>query len=845
MRTKLLMLLIFTGCLFANAQWSQVGSPQFTNFTDNVALSFHPINGRPYVVYNDVTDGNKPKVMRYDGTTWVAVGGTISNMASANHAIKFNPVTNEPWVAYRRTADDQMDVYSFDGVSWVARGVNLNYGFTDNPFQIQFNSSGDVRVAGKITSKKLRIIQFPGGTLSGSALEEVLINSPQYVLDHNYDYVNYNDYFVAYAGTDNSSVVGRKPVGSSSNVASFDMYAYIGGRTLRNISGINNKTLAAAYRVNGSIEEILIFQNTSLVSYYNTTKNVVKFRENLTNNKNYLMYSDVSENLSFSIINDNGTISSSLPTPGVSTSSASFFAEMEMNPTTGSMFIAYMDSGKLSVQEFTPAPTLSRIYVNANAAGGNGNGDSWANATTDLQTAIQSAGTTTSEIWVASGTYKPGSGRTDSFDIDIDGLHIYGGFNGTESSISERDILANPTILSGDLNDNDLGHGTGTRGDNSYHVMQVLNADNAVIDGFKIMYGHANGSGTNGYGGAINIGGQTSNLKIYNCEFDENFGLAGGAVRSYLNNDTSMTFQNCIFNDNLSRYGSGLYFLVNQNRTVTLDMVNCLFTNNTSYNVSGSALGYTGSSAWIRANDSGSNLTTTITNCTFANNEDIGTYSSSLKGTLALSRRLDGNSTHNATINNSVFYFNDQGASGGVGLSVNPGHVSYPNTVFVNNSISEDNFNNLSFLTNTSNADPLFTDVSNNDFTLQSGSPAIDAGDNNLVPSGITADLLFNQRIHNATVDMGVYEFGANPTLSNEDFSFSTDSIEVYPNPTTSIINIKTTSKIKSVEVYNVLGTKVRASILASVDLSGLSNGFYLVKINTETGSITKRIIKK
>lgn len=833
------MLLFFTGYFFANAQWNQVGGTQFTNFTDNVAISFHPINGRPYVIYNDATDGNKPKVMRYNGVSWVTVGGAISNMASANHAIKFNPITNEPWIAYRRTSDNQMDVYSFDGTNWVARGVNINYGFTDFKMQIAFNNSGDVRVIGRLNGP-YRVIQFPGGVLSSSAIE--FTNFP--VL---YDYEDYDYTYTTYY-TSSYTFLRKYPVVSFAS----DIYTHFDNQTppysLREVEAIAGEDLAVARDVGTNPNIVLVNANNAGLAQPNNSANCtgfLEFKKSTNDNKYYLMYADVSNNLAFEKYNSASNNWQVITDPSISTSNSGFFVDMNINPVNGNMFIAYMDSGRVSVKEFAVALPLTKLYVNANVSGGNGSGDSWANAISDLQTAIQSAGTTTSEIWVASGTYKPGSSRADSFNIAIDGLHVYGGFNGTESSVVERDILANPTILSGDLNGDDAGHGTGTRGDNSYHVMQILNADNAVIDGFKIMYGHANGSSTNSYGGAINIAGQTSNLIIKNCEFDENFGLTGGAVRSYLNNDTGMIFQNCMFNNNLSRYGSGLYFLVNNYRIVSLDLINCLFTNNVSYNVSGSALGYTGSSCWVRANDTGANLTTTITNCTFANNEDNGTYSSSLKGTLALSRRSDGNSIHNATINNSIFYFNDQGASGVVGLSVNPGHVSYPNTVFVNNSISEDNFNNLSYLTNTSNADPLFTDANNNDFTLQSGSPAIDAGDNSLVSSGITADLLFNQRIHNTTVDMGVYEFGASSTLSVNDFLVVNNEIKIYPNPTTSILNIKTDEEISYIHVFNILGEKVISTTEKSINVSKLNNGLYILTVKTVSGQIqTKKIIK-
>jgi hypothetical protein len=196
------------------------------------------------------------------------------------------------------------------------------------------------------------------------------------------------------------------------------------------------------------------------------------------------------------------------------------------------------------------------------------------------------------------------------------------------------------------------------------------------------------------------------------------------------------------------------------NINLNVIITNTLFINNTSKNYYSDNDGYTGSAAWIRANTAGSSLTTTITNCTFANNTDIGTKSGvAERGTLSLGRRTDGSSTHNATVNNCIIY-NNIGASNVTTLDINKGHVSFPNQLLVNNSIGEQGFSNLSAgnLTNTSNSDPLFVDASNNDFTLQTGSPAIDAGDSSLVSSNVLTDLSGNTRIQNIIVDMGCYE---------------------------------------------------------------------------------------
>jgi len=90
------------------------------------------------------------------------------------------------------------------------------------------------------------------------------------------------------------------------------------------------------------------------------------------------------------------------------------------------------------------------IYVDADADGAN-NGTSWENAFVDLQDALGTADSN-DQIWVAEGTYKPDAdaNRSVSFEL-VEGAEIYGGFDGDEDSLDERDWLENETILSGDL----------------------------------------------------------------------------------------------------------------------------------------------------------------------------------------------------------------------------------------------------------------------------------------------------------------------------------------------------------------------------------------------------------
>ena len=83
-------------------------------------------------------------------------------------------------------------------------------------------------------------------------------------------------------------------------------------------------------------------------------------------------------------------------------------------------------------------------------------------------------------------------------------------------------------------------------------------------------------------------------------------------------------------------------------------------------------------------------------------------------------------------------------------------------------------------------------------------------------------------------------------TLSNEDFTLS-KQILIYPNPTSSMVYIKTTVDVVQLDVYDLHGKLLleKRNSLDSLSVESLSDGVYLMKIITSTGEFTiKRIIK-
>ena len=91
----------------------------------------------------------------------------------------------------------------------------------------------------------------------------------------------------------------------------------------------------------------------------------------------------------------------------------------------------------------------------------------------------------------------------------------------------------------------------------------------------------------------------------------------------------------------------------------------------------------------------------------------------------------------------------------------------------------------------------------------------------------------------------GLIRFSSS-TLNENEFQLD-NSILIFPNPTTSIINVNANSTIKSTALYDMQG-RVLKTILGNtkvLDISDKANGIYFMKIITDKGSKVEKIVKE
>ena len=82
--------------------------------------------------------------------------------------------------------------------------------------------------------------------------------------------------------------------------------------------------------------------------------------------------------------------------------------------------------------------------------------------------------------------------------------------------------------------------------------------------------------------------------------------------------------------------------------------------------------------------------------------------------------------------------------------------------------------------------------------------------------------------------------------LSAQNFQTQNLKATIYPNPASTNFTIETATELKSVEIYSLQGQKVLTSNKNQVDVSGLSKGIYMVRVeDVDNGVSTQKMVKE
>ena len=257
------------------------------------------------------------------------------------------------------------------------------------------------------------------------------------------------------------------------------------------------------------------------------------------------------------------------------------------------------------------------------------------------------------------------------------------------------------------------------------------------------------GGSTTNFGGGVYCEG--SNVTFTGCTIKGNVAKSAGGVD--FRGSGLATFTDTVISENVvSSYGGSFRLY-----SGSAKFVGCTISNNQA-----------GSDGGAVENVSAGNLT--MTNCLVVKNK---AGSNSIGGAFDLYSSNGVTTLYNCTV-----AYNEGGQSGVYVYGSSHSFKAY-NTIITNNTNSKsadvyvgsgsaNGYNSLSRFTNWtagannltySSSSPLFANAANGDFSLASGSQALNRGNNSYLPSGTTTDIQGGTRIVGSAVDLGAYEY--------------------------------------------------------------------------------------
>ena len=327
---------------------------------------------------------------------------------------------------------------------------------------------------------------------------------------------------------------------------------------------------------------------------------------------------------------------------------------------------------------FTGTSEAAIWYVDQSSVALEPDGAQWGTAYRDLQMAVDVAfNAGGGEVWVAEGTYTATAAQVLAMK---DGVHLYGGFAGTEADRSQRNWILHETIVDGE----------GAR-------RGVIGASAATLDGFTVTRGLAPADASYG-GGMYN---SSVSPAVCNCVFNDNTADYGGGMHIDLG---SPTIASCMFIRNVARQGGA--GILNGGSPTIIDSV---FVENTALQGYGGGMSFFAGATLIDCeflrNSAPSygggifnaNVTLSVAGCTFQQNSamsggGIGSFDSrlSMDQCIFIANSASGGGglysySGRTFINASMFTGNSAGGGGGIATE-DDSSLEVTNCAFTGNS---------------------------------------------------------------------------------------------------------------------------------------------------------------